>query len=83
METLILIGIILVLVTTLLAIVDHMAEVRGRHRGPWTIAAFVGICFAVVGWLVVAAALVVAGPTREQRSATHQGTAPAHQPGRL
>jgi hypothetical protein len=59
-----------------------MAEERGRNRGAWTIAAFVGICLAVVGWLLVAAALVIAGPTREQRSATHHGVVMAHRPGR-
>jgi len=82
METLIIIGVTLALVTTMLAIVERMAETRGRNRGAWTLAAFVGICLAVVGWLVVVAALVLAGPSQDQRQTSHHPTGPAPKPSR-
>lgn len=82
METLIFIGVTLVLVTTMLVIVERMAETRGRNRGAWTLAAFVGICLAVVGWFVVVVAVALAGPSQDQRQARHHSTAPAPKPSR-
>ena len=82
METLIFIGVTLALVTTMLVIVERMAETRGRNRGAWTLAAFVGICLAVVGWFVVMAALVLAGLSQDRRQASHHSTAPAPKPSR-
>lgn len=80
METLIVIGLGLALVTTMLVIVDHMAEDRGRHQGAWTMAALAGICAAVVGWFVVVGALILAGPTAAQRAAAHPKAAHAPKP---
>ena len=72
METLIVIGVGLALVTALSAIVYEMAEARGRHPWAWTIAAFIGLFVVFIGWAVVAATLVLVGPTTEKESADHQ-----------
>ena len=71
METLVIIGVGLALATGLCAIVYEMAEARGRHPWPWTIAAFVGLFFVLIGWVLVAVTLAIVGPTTEQRSADH------------
>ena len=77
METLLLIGIALLVATVLCCIVEEMAVRRGRNRAAWTIAALVGLLFAFVGWIVVAGALVVVGPRDPQARAAH-GVASAH-----
>ncbi len=82
METLIIIGIALVVVCTLCACVDEMARVRGRHRGAWTIAAFIGLWFALVGWVAIVLALVALGPTEQQRRLTGPNMPTAPRPGR-
>ena len=79
METLILIGIALFVATVLCCVVEEMAEHRGRNRAAWTIAAFVGLLFAFVGWVVVAGALALLGPSDEQTRMAHEhGVASAH-----
>ena len=62
METLFVIGVALVIATALCAIVEQLAADRGRNTWAWTIASFIGLWFAFIGWLVVVAALVVIGP---------------------
>ena len=79
METLLIIGIALLVATVLCCVVEEMALRRGRNRAAWTIAAFVGLLFAFVGWVVVAGALVVLGPRDAQaRSAHEHGVASVH-----
>ena len=79
METLLLIGVVLLGATVLCCLVEEMAVRRGRNRVAWTIAAFVGLLFAFVGWVVVAAALLVLGPAHEQTQTAHgHGVASAH-----
>ena len=64
MDTLIIIGIVLGVVTGLCATVYEMAGARGRHRWGWTLAAFIGLCIAFVGWVVVAIGLFLIGPAK-------------------
>ena len=71
MELLILIGLALVVITTLSVIVEELAEARGRNRWAWVIASLVGLAFAVVGWLVVVGALVLAGPASDGHKHGH------------
>ena len=72
MDTLIIIGIGLAIVTGLCAVVYEMAEARGRHPWGWTIASFIGLFFALIGWAAVAATLALVGPTKEKKWADHQ-----------
>ncbi len=79
MGTLLLIGVVLLAATILCCMVEEMAVRRGRNRAAWTIAAFVGLLFAFVGWVVVAGALLVLGPAHEQATTAHgHGVASAH-----
>ncbi len=79
MELLLLIGVALLVATVLCCVVEEMAESRGRNRVAWTIAALVGLLFAFVGWVVVAAALLVLGPASGQAQTAHShGVASAH-----
>ena len=79
METLLLIGVALLVATVLCCVVEEMAERRGRNRAAWTIAAFIGLLFAFVGWVVVAGALALLGPSDEQTRMAHDhGVASAH-----
>ena len=79
MDVLLLIGVVLLVATVLCCMVEEMAVRRGRNRAAWTIAAFVGLLFAFVGWVVVAAALMVLGPRDAQaRSAHGHGVASVH-----
>ena len=79
METLLLIGVALLVATVLCCVVEEMAVRRGRNRAAWTIAAFVGLLFAFVGWVVVAGALLVLGPAHGQAKTGHShGVASAH-----
>jgi hypothetical protein len=71
METLVGIGFVLATATVLCAIVESMALERGRQRAAWTIASFIGLCLAFVGWIAVAGALLILGPTQEKRRAQH------------
>lgn len=81
MQTLIVIGIALVAITTLLVIVDRMAEARGRNQWAWVIAAFFGLWFAFIGWVAVVAALVVAGPAQDKHHPTPGSMPHAPHPG--
>jgi len=79
MEVLLLIGVVLLLATVLCCMVEEMAVRRGRNRAAWTIAAFVGLLFAFVGWVVVAGALLVLGPAHRQTQTAHgHGVASVH-----
>ena len=79
METLLLIGVALLAATILCCMVEEMAVRRGRNRAAWTVAAFVGLLFAFVGWVVVVGALLVLGPAHGQTQTTHShGVASAH-----
>ena len=79
METLLLIGVALLVATVLCCVVEEMAERRGRNRAAWTIAAFIGLLFAFVGWVVVVGALALLGPSSEQARMAHgHGVASAH-----
>jgi len=77
MDTLIIIGVALAVITTLCVIVYEMAEDRGRHAWAWTLAAAVGLACFIVGWLVVAVALALAGPVGARRPDGYRETAPA------
>ena len=72
MDTLIIIGIGLAIVTGLCAVVYEMAEARGRHPWGWTIAALIGLFFALIGWVVVVTILALVGPTKEKKWAHYQ-----------
>ena len=72
MELLILIGLALIVITTLSVIVEELAEARGRNRWAWIIASLVGLAFAFVGWLVVVGALVVAGSPSDGHHTGHR-----------
>jgi len=79
MELLLLIGVVLLVATILCCIVEEMAVRRGRNRAAWTAAAFVGLLFAFVGWVVVALALEILGPAHGPAKTTHgHGVASAH-----
>ncbi len=79
MTTLLLIGVVLLVATVLCCVVEEMAERRGRNRAAWTIAAFIGLLFAFVGWVVVVGALALLGPSSEQARMGHgHGVASAH-----
>ena len=79
METLLLIGVALLVATVLCCVVEEMAERRGRNRAAWTIAAFIGLLFAFVGWVVVAGVLALLGPSNEQAPTAHgHGVASVH-----
>ena len=79
MELLLVIGVVLLAATILCCAVEEMAERRGRNRAAWTIAAFVGLLFAFVGWVVVAGALLVLGPAHGQTQTAHShGAASAY-----
>jgi hypothetical protein len=82
MQTLIFIGIAIAVITTLLVIVDRMAEGRGRNQWAWVIAAFIGLWFAFIGWVAVVAALVFVGHSDGKRHPTHRPMTHAHGPGR-
>ena len=73
------IGVVLFAVTVLCCVAEEMAESRGRNRVAWTVAAFVGLLFAFVGWVVVVGALLVLGPAHGQTQTAHRhGVASAH-----
>jgi hypothetical protein len=78
MELLLIIGVTLFVATILCCVVEEMAVRRGRNRAAWTIAAFIGLLFAFIGWIVVAVALVALGPSAQTRMAHGHGVASVH-----
>ncbi len=66
MELLVIIGLTLIVATAACAIVEAMAQARGRDARAWTVAAFIGLLFAVVGYFVVILALLLVGPSHDQ-----------------
>jgi amino acid transporter len=65
MELLVIIAIAIVVATAACAAVEAMAQERGRDARMWTIAALIGLLVALVGYLVVVAALLILGPSHD------------------
>jgi hypothetical protein len=63
---LVIIGIALVVATAACAVVEAMAQARGRDARAWTVAAFIGLLFALVGYVAVVVALLVLGPSHDR-----------------
>jgi len=81
MGLLVIIGITLVVVVVACALVEDMAERRGRDARAWALAAFIGSLFALVGYVAVVAALLMLGPSHdrggnERTTASHLPHAP-------
>ncbi len=81
MELLVVIGIALVVATAACVLVESMAQARGRDARLWTLAAFIGLLCAIVGYVVVVIALLLLGPShdhgvRRPTSSSHVPHAP-------
>jgi hypothetical protein len=65
LELLVIIGLTLIIATAACALVEAMAQARGRDARAWTVAAFIGLMLAIVGYGVVVIALLLAGPAHD------------------